>query len=92
VSRVRAAAASLCLLAFSACTRPLPEPESADAKLYAERCGTCHQPYQPKSLTPAMWQVQVDRMKGKFLEARLQPPTPAEHDRILAYLSRNAGG
>ncbi|HXC51209.1 MAG TPA: hypothetical protein VN634_10025 [Candidatus Limnocylindrales bacterium] len=87
-----AAAALVCALLAGGCAGPLPEEGSADARLYSDRCGTCHRAYQPKTLTPAMWRVQVERMDKKFLEARVPPPTAAERDRILAYLTRNAGG
>jgi hypothetical protein len=83
-----------CLLAAlaSSCSTPLPEAESADAKLYASRCGTCHYPHLPRALTPAMWKVQVERMDQKFRDARMQVPTAQEKERILAYLTRHAGG
>jgi hypothetical protein len=76
----------------ASCRNPLPEEESAEAKLYVSRCGTCHSPHQPRALTAAMWKVQVDRMDQKFRDARTQPPTAEEKERILAYLTRHAGG
>jgi hypothetical protein len=83
-----------CLVAAlaSSCMNSLPEADSADAKLYATRCGTCHSPHLPRALTPAMWKVQVDRMDQKFRDARIPPPTAQEKERILAYLTRHAGG
>jgi hypothetical protein len=90
IGRALAFGAACVLLA--SCSRPLPEEDSPDAKLYAARCGTCHAPHQPHALTPAMWKVQVDRMDKKFRDARIQPPTPAEKEQILGYLARHAGG
>jgi len=91
--RARAAAAVLLLLVAGGCSRPLPEEGSADATLYAARCGTCHRAYQPHAMTPAMWKVQVDRMTDvKYEAAGHPPPTADERARILAYLQRNAGG
>jgi hypothetical protein len=89
---VRFAAVIPFLLAVSAvsCVSSLPEPESSEAKLYATRCGSCHAPHQPRALTPAMWKVQVERMDRKFREARIQPPSAEEKEKILAYLTRNA--
>jgi hypothetical protein len=91
----RGAAALACLVAAllaASCRTPLPEEESAEAKLYATRCGTCHAPHLPRALTPAMWKVQVDRMDQKYRDARMKPPTAEEKEKILAYLTRHAGG
>jgi hypothetical protein len=52
----------------------------------------CHHPYQPRTLTAAMWKVQVERMDGKYRAIGQPVPTPAEHEQILSYLTRNAGG
>jgi hypothetical protein len=92
--RARGALRLACLVAAlaSSCTKSLPEADSADAKLYASRCGTCHAPHLPRALTPAMWKVQVDRMDQKFRDARIPPPTAQEKEQILAYLTRHAGG
>jgi hypothetical protein len=76
-----------------ACSRPLPEEGSPQATLYRERCGTgCHGAFQPHTLTPKMWKVQVDRMDQKFRGAGLPVPSGAERDQLLDYLTRNAGG
>jgi hypothetical protein len=94
IVRARAAVRLACLVAAlaSSCMNSLPEADSAEAKLYASRCGTCHSPHLPRALTPAMWKVQVDRMDQKFRDARIPPPTAQEKERILAYLTRHAGG
>ena len=95
MTRCRAAAGALVLLsslASNGCSRPLPEEGSTDATLYAARCGTCHRSYQPRTLTAAMWKVQVDRMDGKSRAAGMPVPTAAEREQILQYLTRNAGG
>ena len=82
---------ALALLGVSACHRaPLPELGTADEQLYAQRCGACHRAYQPSTLTPAMWQLQVGAMQLK-MEAAGMPLTPADRQTILAYLQRNAG-
>lgn len=85
------AAGAACLL-LASCSKPLPEADSPDAKLYAARCGTCHVAYQPGTLTPHMWQIQVDRMDQKYRAAGTQPPTGAEKEQLMAYLTRHAGG
>jgi Dihaem cytochrome c len=77
---------------ISACARtPLPEPHSHAAHLYARRCGGCHQPYNPHTMTAAMWKAQVDRMQSKIAEAGLQPLSAGQRKVILDYLTRNAG-
>ena len=77
--------------AVAGCSRPLPEQGSAAARLYTERCGNCHRPYQPRSLTAAMWQVQVAAMRQKIAAAGQPPLTPDQDREILEYLQRNAG-
>jgi len=85
----RLAAAVLAVLA-AGCTH-LPEPESAGAKLYAERCATCHRAYQPEVMKFEMWKMVVGRMQGVMSRAGLPPLTPEESAVILDYLKRNSG-
>jgi hypothetical protein len=79
------------LLAAHGCARQLPEVGSPAEQLYAQRCGGCHQPYEPRSLTIAMWQLQLLAMHPKIAEAGQPPLTPQEERTILDYLRRNAG-
>lgn len=60
------------------------------AQLYAARCGGCHEPYDPRSLTAAMWRIQVDAMMPKLVAAG-QPLSDDDKAAIVAYLTRNAG-
>lgn len=90
-SRVLPVALATLVLAVTGCHRPLPEPGSPAERLYAERCGNCHRPYQPRSLTAAMWQVQVAAMRRKIAAAGQPPLTPDQDREILEYLQRNAG-
>lgn len=78
-------------LAAAGCTRPLPEPGSHAQRLYAQRCGNCHRPYQPHSLTNAMWRTQLTAMRQKIAAAGQPPLTPEQDREILQYLQRNAG-
>ena len=81
---------SLALATLSACHHaPLPELGAADEQLYAQRCGACHRAYQPSTLTPAMWQIQVQAML-KMTAAGQQPLSSADEAAILAYLQRHA--
>ena len=78
--------------ALSACSQPLPEEGSPAASLYASRCGGCHVVYQPKSMTMAMWKLQIDRMDQKYRAAGIAVPSADEKTQILDYLNRHAGG
>jgi hypothetical protein len=77
-------------LALAACNAKLPEAESPGAKLYAERCGTCHRVHAPTSLTFEMWKVQVERKQGTMVRQGLPPLTPAEREVLLDYLKRHS--
>jgi hypothetical protein len=81
---------SSALAALSACHHAaLPESGSADEQLYAQRCGACHRAYQPSTLTPAMWQMQIAAMELKMTAAG-QPLSAPDEAAILAYLQRHA--
>jgi hypothetical protein len=84
------AAAVVCLAACHA-RRPLPEAHSGAARTYVERCGQCHRAYDPRSMTGAMWQTQVELMDTKIHEAGMEPLTADQRRTILDYLTRNAG-
>jgi Dihaem cytochrome c len=87
-----AALIGLVVLVLSAggCNRPLPEANTQAAQLYSKRCGQCHHAYQPRSLSAAMWAVQVQMMEVKMRQYRIPPLTDQERETILNYLSRNA--
>ena len=51
----------------------------------------CHRAYDPRSLTGAMWQTQVELMDTKIRQARVAPLTGDQRRIILDYLTRNAG-
>ncbi len=72
-------------------TAPLPEQGSAAEHLYAQRCGSCHKPYAPSSMTAAMWATQVDAMQPRIAQAGLPPLSVGESRAITDYLERNAG-
>ncbi len=72
-----------------ACSQPLPEEGSPEAELYRAQCGTCHRAFQPSTMTASMWRYQYDRMEPKHRAAGTII-TPADRDRILAYLERHA--
>ncbi|MGO9451009.1 MAG: hypothetical protein ACLQDV_08175 [Candidatus Binataceae bacterium] len=95
--RVRIGAALTCAIAaaaviFAACQqRPLPEAGTDAEQVYTQRCGQCHRPYDPRSMTAAMWDTQVGLMDGKIRDAGLPPLSTDQRQTILHYLTRNAG-
>jgi len=76
----------------SGCSRPLPEAGSAEAKVYVERCGGCHSPYQPGLQTAAMWDLTLARMESTRLRAAGIRLKESDRRAIRDYLTRNAGG
>jgi len=91
-ARRRAACALLSLLAAASlgCSRPLPDPDSPGAKVYAQECGICHAPHDPGLLTPAMWRMQVERMEEQRRRRGLPPMTAQQTQMILEYLTAHA--
>ncbi len=92
-NRLRAPRTSLLLtvaLAVAGCNARLPDPDSPGARLYADRCGTCHRIYAPRSLTFEMWKVQVERKQGVMVRQGLPPLTPEERAVLLDYLKRHS--
>ncbi|HWP64892.1 MAG TPA: hypothetical protein VNO26_03145 [Candidatus Limnocylindria bacterium] len=77
--------------AFAACSVELPEPDSPGARLLAARCGGCHRLYAPGSMTAAMWDVQLARMRVLFARRGIPWLAPAEEQALRDYLARHAG-
>ncbi|MBF6561344.1 MAG: cytochrome C [Candidatus Binataceae bacterium] len=88
---IRAGAVALAMGVAGCAPKPLPESGSAAELLYAGRCGQCHRPYNPRTLTAAMWDLQVDAMQLKIAQAGQAPLSAAERRTIIGYLERNAG-
>lgn len=80
-------------LALAGCIRraALPETGSPAAAVYQQQCGQCHAPYNPRTMTAAMWAVQVDAMQVKMRQSNLPPLSDDQRTMILDYLTRNAG-
>ncbi|MCL5043914.1 MAG: diheme cytochrome c, partial [Deltaproteobacteria bacterium] len=82
---------ALCAALLGGCrAAALPEPASPAARLYAKRCGGCHRPYDPGTMTAAMWAVQVDAMAPRMRAAGTVPLSVVEREQILDYLRRHA--
>lgn len=72
------------------CTRGLPDADAPGARLYETRCGTCHALHEPRALTAAMWEVQVERMRETMRRRGATPLTAAEQAVLLDYLRAHA--
>ena len=79
------------LLVAGCAKKPLPEAGSAAEVRYVNRCGGCHRPYQPSTMTSAMWAEQIVTMREKIAQAGQPPMSGFEEHQILGYLQRNAG-
>jgi hypothetical protein len=89
---VLAAVTAAAVVFLAAChARPLPEADSDAARTYVQRCGQCHRAYDPRAMTAAMWQTQVELMDTKIRQAGIEPLTVDQRHLILDYLTRNAG-
>jgi mono/diheme cytochrome c family protein len=88
---LRAVVALVAVLASGCKPGPLPDATSPGARLYVQRCGNCHVPYNPHEMTAPMWDTQVTMMEVKMQSAGMPPLTPDERAVILEYLKGNAG-
>jgi len=79
------------LLAASGCGPSLPEPESMGARIFMARCGGCHRLYAPQTMTPAMWDMQLEKMHRLFAERGIPWLSPEEERTLVAYLHAHAG-
>lgn len=79
----------------------IPELDTEDGRVFAQRCGACHgKPFgshgithgvpDPRFRTMEEWQKEVSRMEGLMREKGLPPLTDPERDAITRYLSRHA--
>ena len=90
-AKLAPAAIAMLLMALAGCQPPLPERETPVGQLYLQKCGQCHVPYNPRTLTPAMWSAQVKMMEGKMRQAGLPPLSEDQEKAITDYLVRNSG-
>jgi mono/diheme cytochrome c family protein len=79
----------------------IPELNTADGRVFAQRCGACHgKPFgdhgithgvpDPRFRTMEEWQKELSRMEGLMREKGLPPLTEPEREAIVRYLSRHA--
>ena len=72
--------------------KPLPDPDSAGAKLVSHYCVQCHATPSPTLLTSADWGHVVNRMHVR-IEGRVTPigtPSEEEMKTLLAYMKQHA--
>lgn len=75
---------------MAGCARALPDADSPGARLYQARCGTCHPLHEPRSLTAAMWEIQVRKMRETMRRRGAEPLTEDEEAVLLSYLRAHA--
>lgn len=70
---------------------PPPDLESPGAKMYIEKCSTCHPPRHPKILNYKRWVRMVDNMEKKVVTSGVREPlTDEERKIILEYLKEHS--
>ncbi len=90
--RISLALPAFIFIAFAGCKQqPLPEQDSYAGQLYMRQCGQCHSPYNPHSMTSAMWEIEVPKMEENIRKAGLPALQPEQKQTIIDYLARNAG-
>jgi hypothetical protein len=67
----------------------LPDAQSDGARVYVERCGTCHATPHPRRHDFAGWRHLVGLMERRMAERGVAPLTDGERTAILAYLRDN---
>ncbi len=67
----------------------LPDADSPEAKLYEEKCTTCHRVAHPKRFYPSQWEHYVRLMKSNMKNKGMSL-APEDEKVILNYLKKNA--
>lgn len=79
----------------------IPELNTADGRVFAQRCGACHgKPFgdhgithgvpDPRFRTMVEWQAALTRMEELMREKGMQPLTDSEREAITRYLNHHA--
>ena len=69
---------------------PIPEPESAAALLYEEKCSVCHALPHPKRNTAAEWQHLFPLMERRMSERNMAAFSETERETLMKYLRSHA--
>ena len=73
------------------CGAALPDPDAPGAVVLRDRCAGCHRVYAPGTMTLAMWEVQLERMRGEFSRRGMPWLAPEEERALVDYLAAHAG-
>jgi len=79
----------LLLIAPSAWAQTLPDATSASAKLFAQRCSSCHALPHPKRLDWPHWRHMLHVMRQRMGERGMEME-PQEWQQIASYLKLHA--
>ena len=83
---------ALVVLAFAAgCGADLPDPQSPGAVVMRDRCGGCHRPFAPGTMTIDMWKMQLGRMHELYVQRRIPWLSGEEERALMEYLAAHAG-
>jgi hypothetical protein len=69
---------------------PIPDADSPQAKVYAEKCTVCHVLPHPKRLSFNGWKHMLTLMDQRIEERNMSPLEPEERQAIETYLKRHA--
>src|SRR3989304_5221050 len=64
-SLIMAAIMLAAVLVASGCSVELPEKDSKEARLYSARCGICHAPFHPQTLSLKQWKNVIKKMEKR---------------------------
>lgn len=85
------------LLALAGCagqagrgTTVIPEPDSPGARVYVQRCSSCHALPHPQRLGYDGWLQILPLMERRMAERGINPLTGEERKEILVYLRKHA--
>lgn len=80
----------LLLVGCAGAPTPIPDAESAAARLYVEKCSVCHAAAHPKRHTYDEWQHMMTLMEQRIAERDMDPLSMEDKEQILNYLKENA--
>ena len=85
-----AAAIAITLFIVTGCTPPPPpDIDSPGAKMYIDKCSTCHPVRHPKMFNYERWVKFVNDMEKKVAISKVREPlTEEEREIILGYLDK----
>jgi hypothetical protein len=69
---------------------PIPDPDSAAAQLYIDKCSACHAVPHPKRNTVDDWHHLIPLMEQRMAERGKEPLTDEERETLMKYLDTHA--